>query len=803
MLNAKEYIMILNEMRFNDNQAPYDWENLLPYGMYDDVMSGRWKGTDWVDAFYNKGAITQNHAFNLTGGNEYSKFSIGYSYAQQDGIFGEAVQSKYNRNTFRINSDHVLFKKNDLEVIKIGQTLNYSYRTNSGVATGGMYWNSFRNVLSACPLLPVYNEDGTYYDYYSRLRDNFRFENMAIGGNPVGSTAKGSMGLNQNKEHALNTMVYLQIQPIKGVTFRSQFGYRMSGGTWRDQNQIANWNNVNPAFVESVGQSAWIGYEWKLSNNLTYQTSFNRHNITVQVGQDAEKWGFGESVGANGRINIFDLGWDYAWVNNLQPSPTNMPGISGSPWGEGAIASFWGRAMYNYKETYLLTLIMRADGSSNFARGHRWGKFPSVSAGWIMSNESFMESTKGVLDFLKLSANWGQNGNAAIPNFRYLSTYNFGESNRYYFGDNHRTAPVPTTGAVPGRLKNPTVSWETSQMLDLGIDARFMNSRLGVVVNYFIKDTKDWLLDAPISGAWGSDVPTVNGGAVQNKGIELSLSWDERKGDFSYGFNVNGMYLKNEVTKIANSEGIIHGGSSVLAQGTGEFYRLQVGYPMGFFYGWKADGIFQNWDEVNAYKKGEKLIIPGAKPGDVRFVDINDDGVINDDDRTMIGCGMPKTTLGFNINLGYKGFDLMISGAGAFGFEIAKSYRSFSDNDVQNFTTEVFERWTGEGTSNKWPRLTTGRNPNYQRVSNIFLEKGDYVKVQNITLGYDLKRLLQTMPLGQFRVYFTAQNLFTFTGYSGQDPEIGWGNDDRWVRSIDLGYYPSAKTFLIGLNVTF
>ena len=801
MLRAKEYMMILDELRFNDGQPSYNWQGLLPAKIYNDVMSGAWEGQDWVDAFYCKGAPTQSHSFNLTGGNEYSRFAIGYSYTSQDGIFGEAVQSHNDRNTFRINSDHVLLKVKDFEVIKIGQTLNYNYHTNSGVATGNMYWNSFRNILNGSPLMPAYTADGGYYDYNAQQEDRWNIDPFAY--NPIGATAKGSQGLNLNKDHALNASVYLQIQPIRGLVFKSLFGYRMSGGTWRDQSQINRMGSRSQTDAEGVSQSAWMGYNWTLDNTLTYNTMLNRHNITVQVGQAIEKSGMGENVGGGGTVNIFDLGWNYAWVDNLQPTPDNMPWASGSPWGEGAMASFFGRVLYNYKETYMATFSVRADGSSNFAPGHRWGYFPAVSAGWILSNESFMDNARNVVNFLKLTASWGQTGNDRINNFQYIQRYNFSRQAAYYFGDNSQKPPVASTGAIPGRLKNPDITWETQQMLDLGIDARFMNSRLGVALNYYVRDTKDWLLRAPISGTWGFDEPDVNGGAVQNKGVELTFIWSDRVGDFTYSVNLNGSTNRNEVTKIDNSEGVIHGAGDVLAQGTGEFYRLQVGEPMGFFFGYKANGIFQNWDEVNAYKKGENLILPNAKPGDVRFVDVDGNGIINDDDRTKIGCGWPVHRLGLTLNAGYKGFDFMLVAAGAFGFDIAKSYRSFSDNDLQNYTTQVFERWTGEGTSNKWPRLTTGRNPNYQRVSNIFLEKGDYVKIQNITFGYDFKRLMPQMPLGQLRLYFTAQNLFTITGYSGMDPEIGWGNEARWVSGIDVGYYPSAKTFLCGVNVTF
>jgi hypothetical protein len=239
---------------------------------------------------------------------------------------------------------------------------------------------------------------------------------------------------------------------------------------------------------------------------------------------------------------------------------------------------------------------------------------------------------------------------------------------------------------------------------------------------------------------------------------------------------------------------------------------LEVGRPAGYFFGWKADGIFQNQAEVDAYvnSKGQP-IIPGAKPGDVRFVDVggggkdlkDPDGIIDDNDRTMIGCGWPKYKVGFSFYLDYKGFDLAVDATGAFGFDIAKSYRSFADSHNQNYTTHVFKRWTGEGTSNQWPRLTNGSHPNYQRVSNIFLENGNYVKIQNVTIGYDFKKLYRQLPFSQLRIYATAQNLLTFTNYSGMDPEVGFGDGQSWVSGIDLGFYPASRAYLFGVKVTF
>ena len=813
LLNAQQYIDVQNEVRFNMNQTPYDWASLLPNGMYDDIKSGKWKGTDWIDAFYNKGAQTQNHSVNITGGNDLSKFSLGYTFNRQDGIFGEDAQAQAKRHTFRINSDYVLLKAKDFDAIKVGENVNYIYRTHNGISQGNIYWNAFHNILVANPLMPAYNADGGYYSAADKAADYWNFDGSF--GNPIGAVNTNSQGLNLYKDQNLNASAYLEIQPIKNLVFKSQYGYRMSAGTGRTDDQIASWSNTSNTTTESVYQSAYQGYTWTLENTLTYTLAKDRNHFNFLIGQSIERSGYGENLASQGSNNIFDLGWNYAWVSNTNPTTlsqavaTGNPDPRGYPNGQHALSSFYGRVSYDWNETYMATVIMRADGSSNFARGHRWGYFPSVQAGWVLTNEPFLEGAKGTMDFLKLRASWGQNGNEAIDAFQYLATYNFPATAIYYFGDDKVT---PSAGGVPGVLQNPNITWETNEMTNVGLDARFLNSRLGVTFDWYTRTTKNWLLPAPIAGAWGFDAPYDNAGDVKNSGTELSLSWNDKISDFQYGVSLNGSYNKNEVTKIGNPEGILHGPANVLSQSTSEFYRLQVGQPMGFFWGYKTNGIFQNWDEVHAYvNKNGQPIIPGAQPGDVRFVDLNGDGVIDEKDKTNIGCGWPTTHLGLNINLAYKGFDFLVSSAGAFGFQIAKSYRSFADSPLQNYTTDVFKRWTGEGTSNKWPRLTTGANINYQNLSDLYLENGNYVKIQNITLGYDFKRLFPQIPLSQARLYFSAQNLFTFTGYSGMDPEIGFnggtndanGRSTNWVSGIDLGNFPSAKTFLMGVNLTF
>ncbi|MBQ9712107.1 MAG: SusC/RagA family TonB-linked outer membrane protein, partial [Bacteroidales bacterium] len=466
---------------------------------------------------------------------------------------------------------------------------------------------------------------------------------------------------------------------------------------------------------------------------------------------------------------------------------------SGSPSTQGGLASLFGRVNYAYKDTYLLSSTVRADGSSNFARGHRWGIFPSVSAGWVISNEPWFNDG-GNFNFLKLRASWGQNGNASISNFQYLSTISLSSSAGYYFDKG-----TLSTGAVPGVLANPDVSWETSEQTNIGLDARFFDSRLGITIDGYIKNTKDWLVQAPIASVYGFSSPYVNGGDVRNSGIEASIEYGKYTGTFTWGAKLNGSYNKNKVTRIANAEGIIHGEDDVLSQGTSEMYRAQVGYPIGYFYGYKTAGVFQNQAQIDA----TKAKYDDAKPGDLIFVDTNGDGMITDDDRTMIGDPHPDFNVGLNLWLAWKGLDFSVTGYGAFGQQIAKSYRSFFDRPTDSYTRDLLGCWSGEGTSNRLPLWTTCSDRNWSNISDIYIENGNFFKISNVTLGYDFAKLLRSSFISKARLYFTAQNLLTITKYSGMDPEIGYGFDEDWVSGIDLGYYPSARTFLVGVNIQF
>jgi TonB-linked SusC/RagA family outer membrane protein len=457
------------------------------------------------------------------------------------------------------------------------------------------------------------------------------------------------------------------------------------------------------------------------------------------------------------------------------------------------LLSYFGRASYNYNDKYLLTGILRVDGSSKFGSNNRYAIFPSVSAGWVLSNEDFMNDI-GVINLLKLRASWGQNGNQNIGNFAYTSTIATG--NGYSFGPEEQF----TTGSIPSSVSNPNLKWETSEQTDIGIDMAFWEDRLMVKSDYYVKKTKGLLVQAPIPGHVGNNAPVVNGGSVQNTGIELSMDYRNYDNQFNYNIGANVAFNSNEVTHIGNAEGVITGAGFATY---GIVSRAEEGNPIGYFWGYKTDGLFQNQQQVDEYVNAEgNLIQPLAQPGDVRFRDLDGDGQIDDGDRTMIGNPTPDMTYGINLGANYKQFDLSVFMQGTVGNDIFNATRRH-DLTTTNMPVRYLDRWTGEGTSNEIPRFTwNDSNGNWTKISDLYVEDGSYLRVKNVQVGYNLSaQLLQTLSLESARLYVAADNLFTLTGYSGFDPEIGAASPLNI--GIDRGIYPQARSYRIGINISF
>ena len=803
-LNAKQYMEINDKAYQIQGVATYDWQKLIPK-QYAQIMNGTWNGTNWLEETTIHNAPIHNASLSISGGSEISRFALGFTKFHQTGTIGAPADPKYDRYTVRLNSDYSLIRKKGHDILKIGENVTFSATDKRGVSVGGIYGNSIRNLLAMSPLLPAYNDEGGYYEYKDIQADAWDFS--AEMANPL-AQMKYDNGFGYTKVYRLQTNFFLEFSPIKALTYRASAGWLYRHREGRSYVPVYELSSKKSNPNDDVSQNQSYSVRWSLENTLNWVKSFEKHNIDVLLGQSVEKWGYGNGVNVTNSNSLFPGSFDHAYIANANVVDPSLTSIGGSPEAQGALSSFFGRVNYNYDETYLLSLVLRADGSSNFARGHRWGYFPSVSAGWVISNEKFMESTKAWMDFLKIRASWGQNGNCNISNFQYLATIALDDP--YYFNNKDN----PALGAYPNILPNEDVKWETSEQLDFGFDARFLNNRLGVAFDWYKKTTKDWLVRAPMLLSYGTNAPYVNGGDIENKGYEIQLNWNDKIGkDFRYSVSANFSHNKNEVTRLANSEGIIHGGSNAIAQNTAELYRIQVGYPIGYFWGYEMEGIIQNEKQLQEYldrncsgDKANSLQGESLQPGDVMFKDVNGNGKIDkgDDDKTMIGDPNPDFTLGLNINISYKGFDFALNGYGSFGQQVAKSYRQFSDHPDDNYCTDVYTKyWTGEGSTNRYPRFSDGKTANMSEISRVWIEDADFFKISRISLGYDFKRLYSKLPVQKCRLYVALSNFFTFTGYSGMDPEVGFGNGASWASGIDCGYYPSARSWQVGLNINF
>lgn len=801
LLTAQEFMDVQDLARANAGLAPNNWENFVGKRIYNNLQNG-WKGTNWLDEVINKNAPIQNHSVTVAGGGERNTYSLGVSYTNQKATLGvpSAIPS-LDRYNFRVNNDYVVYKKGDLNILTVGETLNYRYQHSQGTATrSDVYTNIIHDALTKSPLMPAYNEDGSYYLYADQTVDGYNWDTQ--NNNDVNPIAFLDYVYNQteSKSHYLQASLYADLQPIKNLHIKSQFGYLMGASTGRSYQPVYELGRMSRKDEDHVSQSASSYNRWTWDNTASYSFNVNEHQIDVLGGASVEKWGNGESV-SGGMYGTDFSDFEHAYLSNVSVEPSSTSSISGSPNSQGALASFFGRANWNWQEKYMASVTVRADGSSNFAEGHRWGVFPSVSAGWVMTNEPWMENAKGAVDFLKLRASWGQNGNCAVNSFEYLKmiTMGNGAGQGYNFGD---VVSGQAIGAYSSKLTNENLSWERSEQLDFGLDARFFNSRLSFEFDWYQKTTKDWLVTAPVLYSYGTGAAAINGGDVKNTGLELALGWHDNAGEFYYGIDVNGAYNKNEVLKIANADGIIHGEGKIPWNSADEIFRAEVGMPIGYFYGYQTAGVFQTQKEIDEYT-GAKLNGAATEPGDLIFVDTNNDGKIDASDRTKIGDPHPDFTMGLSLKFEWKGFDLSLTGFGAFGQQIFKAYRDYTTGSFANFTTEVFETWRGAGTSNRLPRLTSSSSSNWSTISDIYIENGDYFKLQNITFGYDFAKGIKKFPLKGLRLYVTAQNLFTCTSYTGMDPEIGYGSSTSWAQGIDLGFYPSSRNFLFGLNLKF
>lgn len=775
MANAYEYATLQNEMSFNMGLTQKYSDAQL--AAYKNGTSNVGTGTDWQDEIFRKNTPVQDHSLSITGGNEISMFSSSLSFSDQKGLIGS--NSDYQRISFRLNSEHKVIDN----IMKFGQNLTYTNTVNVGVNTGSLYNNSMRGMFLASPLFPAYD---------SSTSDGFGMSSNTSEVNPVASLYYK----NQTKDTWDRVLgnVYFDFNIVKGLKFKTTLGLDLSYGTKNTYTPkySLSINDYNLRTRAYQGMSKSLKYTWE--NLVTYDYKTGKHTFKAIAGTSLENT---DGFYVNGsKEDLLLTGLPNAVIDNGTNDATKK--LNGSK-SQARLASFFGRLNYDYDQKYLLTATFRRDGSSNFKE--QWGNFSSVSLGWNVTNESFMESTRNWLSSLKIRGGWGQNGNQNVPSsFPYAALIKLTDGGYYY----DTSTPTLSVGGYLQAIANPKLKWETSEQINVGFDAILFN-KLNVTFDWYKKSTKNWIVSAPVPAIVGTGNPIVNGGNVENKGVEFALSYHDQIGELKYNVSGNISFNKNNVTKIANAEGIIIGPVQVGSSVMDEMYRIQVGHPVGFFYGLKTDGIFQNWAEINAYKNASgSLIQPNAQPGDVRFVDANSDGKIDKNDKQDLGNYLPKYTIGFNIGLDYKKFDFNMSITGAYGNKIANCSRPF-DRGYYNYSSKYFDRWHGEGTSNKYPRLTDGSdaNGNWTSFSDLYLEKGDYTRIKNVSLGYSIFTGEKKSAISQLRVFVSAINLYTLTKYTGLDPEIASGAPDSWAGGVDIGFYPMPRTYMVGMSIKF
>lgn len=803
-LDAHTYATIMNEASLNSKPT-----RLPPFTQ--DYIDGLGKGTNWIEEALNRNAPSQSHHLGISGGNEKSIYSISFSYNGEEGIFNYEDKSKYERVGFRINTEHKV-----KDYLKVGQNLTYMHRKSTSLATGNMYSNFLHDLIKASPLISAY--DDNVYDGFGRGKlVDAKGQNGDVDaqGNPLASMHYKFNGLNKSDDLIGN--VYAEIEIMPGLKFRSDFGATLGFSNYTshtDTFQITVYDfNIKPDFEQSMSRN----FNYNFDNVLSYENDFGKHHALAMVGMNAQDGTY---------FNMYSK--REGFLQNSVPVLSNVSSdtlitsyiIQGDIGENDSRFSYFGRISYDYDEKYLATVSLRRDASSRFGKNNRYGYFPALSAGWVINREDFMADAAW-LDFLKLRASWGQNGKEPAERFVYMARV--GTTDRQYI-----IGGKELVGVSPILFANPDLKWEASAQTNIGFDSRFLeNFRLSV--DWYRKSSKDWIMQAPVAGISGiagvsTTNPYINGGNVMNSGIEFDLGYQKKMGALILDLGANGSFNKNKVIEVPDS--IIRGSTSVLYNGSDEFYRIQEGMPMGYFFGYKIAGIFQTEEEIANYVNEDgKMLQRGAKPGDVKRTDENGDGAIDDKDKVMLGNPNPDFIFGFRISAEYKGFDLAVNIQGQTGNQIVQSYRP-QEQFYSNYTTEILDRWQftdhngngkadeGEGNGSTKPRITRSdeSNQNWRKFSDMYVQDGDYLKIKSVNLGYDLKAsLLKNSPVQKFRIYVSATNLLTLTKYTGMDPEIGYGAyynsegrlSDAYASGIDLGFYPSARTYLFGVNVTF
>jgi len=783
LLNATEYATIRNESAVNAGKAaPY--ANPAAFG----------EGTDWQSVIFNNDARRQTHEFSVSGGNDKANYYTSFGYIDQDGIVASPI-SQWNRANVRINTT---FKP--AKWLTFGENMGYSHSVASSLGnTNSEFGGPLSSAINLDPITPTIETNpaiigASPYTLPNVLKDpatGFPYGLSSVVGqemsNPL-AYMQTRLG-NYTWDHNIVGNVFAEIQPTSEFKFRSSLGTKVAfygEDRFTPLFYLTSSNkNDKAAFYREI--NTVLNYNWE--NTLSYTKNIGKHHAFAILGQ-------GYYLDNNNRginVNFANVIATDFYQGNMNYKPIagdrTSDGSDGTP---HTINSLFTRVTYDYDEKYLFTGIIRRDGSSRFGSNNRFGYFPSFSLGWVPSKEGFWKENK-VINFLKIRGGYGVTGNDAIGDFRYIALVQSGRN--YSFG----TTDISTIGWSPAALSNPDLKWEETRQTNIGFDLTLLND-FSLSAEYYKKKTVGVLQtpDIPLYvGAAGGAAENV--GDMQNTGFEFELGYKKRIGEFNLGVNANLSTLKNKVTRLLPGKSFIEDNAQSF-QTMGNFTRTGLGRSFNEFYGYEMLGIFQTQAEIDAYRgPGGTILQPTAKPGDIKYANLDGNETISGSDRTYIGSPLPKLTYGVTVNLAYKGFDMVIFGNGVSGNQIFQGLRRL-DVTYANWQSSVLDRWTPNNPSTTVPRVVENDpNGNNTKFSKKYLEKGDYFRLKTLQIGYNLpSKITQKIGAQKLRVYLMSENLWTITNYSGYDPEIG-----GTVLGVDRGVYPQSRSFMVGLNVAF
>lgn len=776
MLNSDQYRELMNEGAANAGLTePFDMNEIALYN------------TNWQEELFQTNVPVFNHELNVRGGKDKSSYSSSLSYYSQDGIIG-GDKSKFDRISGRFNTDHEVNRR-----FNYGTRVAFSHIYTRGITSNGSFNSAYNSALNLDPLTPVYETDEAIlamppYSTEPVVTDengNVYGISNYVGAEVVNPLALMEIQTGETSADKLLGNVYGELEIFRGLKLKSAGSVDLAYITFDSYRPLYYLNGAQLNDDKtSVSKEIQRYFAWQIENTLNYSRKFGDHNVSALAGMTAKKNTYENLYGSNADVSLAD-------PNNVYLSMANdtlWQADGGAS--HYSLFSVFGRVLYDYRSKYALTAIVRYDGSSKFGPNNRYGTFPSLGVSWAISDEEFMPDL-GPVELLKFRASWGRNGNDNIGLYQYVSVMDY--SRNYIFGGGR------IVGASPQYIPNEDIHWEESEQIDLALDVNAYRNSLTATFDVYRKTTKGLLEVVPIPGHVGNDAPVANVGSVQNQGVELAISWRKQKKDFYYSISVNGAYNQNKMVEIGNEEGVINGATWAVA---GVVTRAEEGLPIAYFWGYETDGIFQSDAEIFQHigSTGE-VLQPNAEPGDVRFVDVNNDGVLNEDDRTMIGNPTPDWTFGMSGSMEYKGFDFSFLLTGAYGNDVFNGTQR-QDLRYTNRTTAILDRWSGAGTSDEIPRYTWIDANNNYRVSDLYIEDASFLRVKNVQLGYNLpEKFLSRFGSTAWRIYVSVENLYTLTGYTGSDPEIGAMSS--FDIGVDRGVYPQARTIRFGTSISF